>query len=212
MTNKFEEDFKGEEMNSSESILMINVRARWEMPANDKLVNSSAKNCQKCKTDVQNGPGDVSHYLSNQVVQNNNVQNGCVKHETLQDMQMTMKKTPTLNGVNIRIPSGKLIGVVGAVGAGKTSLLQVLLHELPLESGSISINGTISYASQEPWVFAASVRQNILFGGEYYRDRYNSVVQACALTKDFKQFENGDQTIVGERGASLSGGQKARIR
>lgn len=78
-------------------------------------------------------------------------------------------------------------------------------------SGTIEINGTLSYASQEPWVFAATIRQNILFGAEYEKKRYNDVVRACDLEKDFKQFANGDQTIVGDRGASLSGGQKARI-
>lgn len=69
----------------------------------------------------------------------------------------------------------------------------------------------MSYASQEPWVFAATVRQNILFGAPYDKKRYSEVVHACALEKDFKQFPDGDQTVVGDRGASLSGGQKARI-
>lgn len=117
-----------------------------------------------------------------------------------------------LNSLNIDFMKGKLIGVIGQVGSGKSSLLQAILRELPLESGSISIDGTISYASQEPWVFAASVRQNILFGQEYDRERYNVVVRCCALQKDFEQFENGDLTLIGERGASVSGGQKARIK
>lgn len=78
-------------------------------------------------------------------------------------------------------------------------------------SGHIEVGGRISYASQEPWVFAATIRQNILFGAPYDKKRYSEVVHACALEKDFKQFADGDQTIVGDRGASLSGGQKARI-
>lgn len=86
------------------------------------------------------------------------------------------------------------------------------MRELPLESGSISINGSVSYASQEPWVFAGTVRQNILFGEEYDKERYEAVVKTCALLKDFDQLENGDRTVIGERGASLSGGQKARIK
>lgn len=78
-------------------------------------------------------------------------------------------------------------------------------------SGNIEINGSLSYVSQEPWVFAATIRQNIIFGAPYDKTRYNEIVHVCALEKDFKQFPNGDLTIVGDRGASLSGGQKARI-
>lgn len=74
------------------------------------------------------------------------------------------------------------------------------------------MKGNISYAAQEPWVFAGSVRQNILFGLDMDRERYDMVVKACALLKDFEQLESGDKTIIGERGASLSGGQKARIK
>lgn len=117
----------------------------------------------------------------------------------------------TLDNFNIDIPKGKLLGVIGPVGSGKSSLLQLLLRELPIQSGALNINGTTSYASQEPWVFAASVRQNILFGESYDSDRYNKVVKCCALLSDFEQFENGDRTIIGEKG-TLSGGQKARIK
>lgn len=117
-----------------------------------------------------------------------------------------------LDNLNIDFLRGKLIGVIGPVGAGKSSMLQAILRELTLQSGSIEIDGTISYASQEPWVFASSVRQNIVFGQEYERDRYNAVVKSCALVRDFDQLENGDLTLIGERGSSVSGGQKARIK
>lgn len=119
--------------------------------------------------------------------------------------------SPTLNNINVEFPKGILIGVIGPVGSGKSSFLQVILRELPLKDGTISVNGSLSYASQEPWVFAASVRQNILFGKEFDRDQYKSVVKSCALLPDFEQFENGDRSIIGEKG-TLSGGQKARIK
>lgn len=134
------------------------------------------------------------------------------KKKAQQNEHPTSIPMPTLNGLNIDFPKGKLTGVIGPTGSGKSSLLETLLRELPPESGSISINGSISYASQEPWIFAASVRQNILFGQEYDHNYYHAVVKTCALFRDFEQFENGDLTIVGERGASLSGGQKARIK
>lgn len=134
------------------------------------------------------------------------------KNQANGDVNLDAWKELTLNNFNVDFPSGKLIGIVGPVGSGKSSLLQALLREMPLESGSISISGSISYACQEPWVFAGSVRQNILFGQEMDRERYDAVVKTCALIKDFEQFPNGDRTIIGDRGASLSGGQKARIK
>lgn len=121
-------------------------------------------------------------------------------------------QVPTLENINADFPKGKLIGIIGPVGEGKSSFLQALLRELPLESGTIRINGAISYACQEPWVFAGSVRQNILFGQKMDRNRYDSVIESCALQKDLEQLAHGDKAIIGERGQLLSGGQKARIK
>lgn len=117
----------------------------------------------------------------------------------------------TLNNVSLKIDRGKLVGVVGHVGSGKSSLLQAILKELPVKSGNMEVHGKLSFASQEPWVFSGSIRQNILFGSEMNKDRYEKVVNACALKKDFEMFPHGDQTLIGERGSSLSGGQKARL-
>lgn len=173
--------------NPNISISMQNVYARWN-GVSDSLWS---QNDLGKKKSVDNKKVAVSNGLS------------------LNPMQTQIA---TLNGLSIDFPKGKLIGVIGPVGAGKSSLLQALLSELPLKSGSIDIDGSISYASQEPWLFSASVRQNILFGKEYDRDRYNAVIETCSLLKDFEQFDKGDRTIVGERGASLSGGQKARLK
>ncbi|KAK9296489.1 hypothetical protein QLX08_009536 [Tetragonisca angustula] len=117
----------------------------------------------------------------------------------------------TLKNMNINVRPGELVAVVGQVGSGKSSLLNVLLKELPVNSGTVEINGKITYASQEPWLFAGAVRQNILFGRKLDQFRYDRVVKACQLRRDFSLLPYGDKTIVGERGISLSGGQRARI-
>lgn len=109
----------------------------------------------------------------------------------------------------------------------------MLLGELPIQCGTSTINGSLSYSSQDSWLFTGTVRANILFDEPYDRKRYNEVmitfpsfsltinphsfpyykvVKSCALETDFGQLPNGDKTIVGERGASLSGGQQARIK
>ncbi|XP_066258777.1 ATP-binding cassette sub-family C member 4-like isoform X1 [Euwallacea similis] len=117
----------------------------------------------------------------------------------------------TLSDITLMVPSGGLLAVIGPVGSGKSSLLHLILKELPLSSGDLEINGRLSYASQEPWLFAGSVRQNILFGLPMDRARYNAVVRECCLERDFHLLPYGDKTIVGDRGVSLSGGQRARI-
>ncbi|XP_076166864.1 ATP-binding cassette sub-family C member 4 [Ptiloglossa arizonensis] len=117
----------------------------------------------------------------------------------------------TLHDINIHVEPGKLYAVVGSVGAGKSSFLQLILRELQHSHGDIQVNGSVSYASQEAWLFSGTVRNNILFGQSYDIKKYNEIVRVCALTKDFQQFNYGDKTLVGDRGASLSGGQRARI-
>ncbi|XP_023166760.2 probable multidrug resistance-associated protein lethal(2)03659 [Drosophila hydei] len=117
----------------------------------------------------------------------------------------------TLDNINLKFKPRQLVAVIGPVGAGKSSLIQTVLGELPPESGTVKVNGTLSYASQEPWLFTGTVRQNILFGLAMDKSRYRQVVKKCALERDFELLPYGDKTIVGERGASLSGGQKARI-
>lgn len=113
--------------------------------------------------------------------------------------------------VNFDTADHKLIAITGHVGAGKTSMLEVILKELPLVSGDIAINGTVSYAAQQSWVFESSVRNNIMFTEEFDEQRYQLVTRVCALEKDFELMAHGDQTIVGDRGVSLSGGQRARV-
>lgn len=130
--------------------------------------------------------------------------------ETITELEETSQLT--LKNLSINFKKGILIGVVGPVGSGKSSLLQAILKELPLENGSVTVRGSLSYACQEPWVFAGTVQQNIIFGQEKEQTRYDEVVKACALLPDFEQFPHGDKSLIGERGASLSGGQKARIK
>ncbi|XP_031343813.1 probable multidrug resistance-associated protein lethal(2)03659 isoform X2 [Photinus pyralis] len=116
-----------------------------------------------------------------------------------------------LERIDLKIDHPQLVVIIGSVGSGKSSIFSILLNELPLVSGYGQINGIISYASQTPWLFAASIRQNILFGSSYDEERYKKVIKICALDSDFNSFPCGDRTVIGERGTTLSGGQNARI-
>ncbi|XP_060582248.1 ATP-binding cassette sub-family C member 4-like isoform X3 [Ruditapes philippinarum] len=117
----------------------------------------------------------------------------------------------TLQNVTARVEPGKLLAVIGPVGAGKSSLLMSVLKELPLLKGNIELKGRIAYVSQQPWVFSASLRQNIIFGNKYEKLKYDRILKACALTKDIDVMPHGDMTLIGDRGVSLSGGQRARV-
>lgn len=84
----------------------------------------------------------------------------------------------------------------------KGSLLQAILRELPPTAGNINVCGRIAYTSQEPSIFAGSIRQNILFGRAFDAVWYDKVLEACALKKDLKLFPYRDLTVVGDRGKS----------
>ena len=117
----------------------------------------------------------------------------------------------TLSDITLNVRNGNLLAITGAVGSGKSSLLAAILGELPLHRGEISYHGKLAYVPQIPWVFSGTIRENILFGLPFNEERFQQVVNICELTKDLRNFTNGDLTEIGQRGATLSGGQKARV-
>jgi ATP-binding cassette subfamily C (CFTR/MRP) protein 4 len=119
--------------------------------------------------------------------------------------------TNILNGVDFSAQMGELIGIIGASGSGKSTLLQTILKEVDPMEGSVDVRGVVSYASQDPWFFSDSIRNNILFGKAMNREKYHEVIKVCALEHDLSVLQFGDGTLVGEQGAMLSGGQKTRI-
>ncbi|XP_064639147.1 ATP-binding cassette sub-family C member 4-like isoform X1 [Lineus longissimus] len=117
----------------------------------------------------------------------------------------------TLKDISLSVSTGELVAVIGPVGSGKSSLLMAILGEMMKQKGEITLLGHIAYTSQEPWVFSSSVKQNIIFGQECDLEKYDRVLKACALEKDIEMLPDKDLTLVGERGVSLSGGQRARV-
>eukprot|EP01063_Lacrimia_lanifica_P037431 TRINITY_DN767_c0_g4_i1.p1 TRINITY_DN767_c0_g4~~TRINITY_DN767_c0_g4_i1.p1 ORF type:complete len:1345 (+),score=416.40 TRINITY_DN767_c0_g4_i1:92-4126(+) len=120
---------------------------------------------------------------------------------------------PVFEDAALEVRKGELVGVMGLVGCGKTSLLSLLTGELRAAEGSggVGVAAPPSLAAQEVWIISGTVRDNILLGRELDEARYNAVVAACGLLPDFEQLADGDTTLVGERGITLSGGQKARL-
>uniref|UniRef100_A0A8C1FUC5 Multidrug resistance-associated protein 1 n=1 Tax=Cyprinus carpio carpio TaxID=630221 RepID=A0A8C1FUC5_CYPCA len=119
--------------------------------------------------------------------------------------------SPTLKRINVRVPEGAFVAVVGHVGSGKSSLLSALLGEMQKQEGSVSIKGSVAYVPQQAWIQNATLKDNILFGREAKDSWYEKVVEACALLPDLEVLPGGDLTEIGEKGVNLSGGQKQRV-
>lgn len=118
---------------------------------------------------------------------------------------------PTLSDINIVIESRRLVGIVGGVGSGKSSLMSAILGEMEKLSGKVDIRGRIAYVPQEAWILNDTIRENILLNKKYDAKKYKKVLEACSLEVDLTMFAAGDMTEVGEKGINLSGGQKQRI-
>ncbi|KAG5809758.1 hypothetical protein H9Q74_003560 [Fusarium xylarioides] len=137
-----------------------------------------------------------------------------------------------LRSLNIKFPAGELSVISGKTGTGKSLLLSAILGETDVLEGSVYvpntiapedrrdaqanlgdwiIPGSIAYVGQTPWLESASLRDNILFGLPFVEERYNQVVDVCALKKDLQILTDGDKTELGANGINLSGGQKWRV-
>lgn len=118
---------------------------------------------------------------------------------------------PTLVNINLSVKKGELVAVVGRVGSGKSSLLSAILGEMTRLSGKVKIRGSVAYVCQNPWLQGATVRENIVFGHRFNQEFYDAVLDACAIRPDLAVLVDGDETEIGEKGVTLSGGQRARI-
>ncbi|CAJ1079463.1 multidrug resistance-associated protein 4 [Xyrichtys novacula] len=132
----------------------------------------------------------------------------------IQDLICYWDKTqdaPTLQRVFFTVKTEQLLAVIGPVGSGKSSLLNAILGELSQESGVVKVKGDLTYTPQQPWILPGTIRSNILFGKKLNPHKYEKVLGACALKRDMDLIPGGDLAVVGDRGANLSGGQKARV-
>ena len=172
-------------------------------------------NCQERNSQNANVSDEVNNHSKkheNEVPSRNSESKmPSIRLEKVSAKWSTYSEEETLKNLDIHLKNGRLTAVIGQVASGKSSLLQLILNELPVSSGKVDVVGKISYASQEPWVFASSVRQNILFGLPMDKERYDKVITVCQMHQDMRTFSFGDQTLIGEKGIKLSGGQRARI-
>ena len=117
----------------------------------------------------------------------------------------------TINGLDFTIGRNELVAVIGGVGSGKSSLLAALAGDMRKTSGSFTMASSRAFCPQYAWIQNANVKDNILFGTEMNTTWYNQVIDACGLRPDLDMLPSGDLTEIGEKGITVSGGQKQRL-
>ena len=120
--------------------------------------------------------------------------------------------SPAVRDACCAVKPGQVIVVAGPVGCGKSSLLQASLGELDVTAGKLESSRGVVYAPQSAWIFSGTLLENVTLGASKVdRQAFDRAVEACALRVDIDNLEHGEQTLLGERGVNLSGGQKARV-
>ncbi|PWO29292.1 WD40 repeat containing protein [Pyrenophora tritici-repentis] len=116
-----------------------------------------------------------------------------------------------IKGLNLTFGRNELVAIIGGVGSGKSSLLAALAGDMRKTSGEVIFGASRAFCPQYAWIQNATVRENIIFGKEFNKRWYDQVVDACALRPDLDMLPHNDATEIGERGITVSGGQKQRM-
>ncbi len=130
---------------------------------------------------------------------------------------------PVLEDINLDVPAGSTLAIVGATGSGKTTLVNLVARVYDVRAGHVTIDGAdvrdiplqqlheaVAFVPQESFLFSATLAENVGWGGDTTPEQLERATQMAQLANDLPQLPHGMQTLVGERGVSLSGGQKQR--
>lgn len=119
---------------------------------------------------------------------------------------------PVIRELTLHIPPSELTLVIGPVGCGKSTLLKTIIGEVNLQQGRILVDDTaIAYCDEIPWLQNTTLKENIVGSYPFVQVRYDSIISACALLPDIQAMKDGHETIVGDDGCNLSGGQRKRV-
>uniref|UniRef100_D3ZIZ6 ATP binding cassette subfamily C member 12 n=1 Tax=Rattus norvegicus TaxID=10116 RepID=D3ZIZ6_RAT len=178
-------------------LLLANATLTWEQEINRKRGPLKTQDQRRHVFKKQRAELYSEQSLSDQGVASPERQSGSPKS--------------VLHNISFVVRKGKVLGICGNVGSGKSSLISALLGQMQLQKGVVAVSGPLAYVSQQAWIFHGNVRENILFGEKYNHQRYQHTVHVCGLQKDLNSLPYGDLTEIGERGVNLSGGQRQRI-
>ena len=151
---------------------------------------------------------------------------GGIQTVEFDDVYFTYPNTSikVLNGISFEVSGGEFLGIMGHTGAGKTTILKLLMRYYTPDSGAVLINGSpitdftlhslreaIGFVSQDPFLFYGSVRDNVIYNQESDDDELKKALEMAGAWDFVQELEDGLDTMVGDRGAKLSGGQRARV-
>ncbi|GAB7359206.1 hypothetical protein MBLNU230_g5865t1 [Neophaeotheca triangularis] len=133
---------------------------------------------------------------------------GSASSSTLADEEQNIFQ---IKDIDLSIGRNELVAVIGSVGSGKSSLLAALAGDMRRSNGTMTLGASRAFCPQYAWIQNATFKDNIVFGKEYNNRWYDQVIDACALRPDIDMLPSGDLTEIGERGITVSGGQKQRL-
>ncbi|KAJ4988381.1 ABC transporter [Stagonosporopsis vannaccii] len=190
--------------------------AKWDYDAKDAVVLSNADftwERHPTSDEVTNGPNKKKLGNETKAETKARVQN----EENEQAADEERKKNAAeekpfeMKGLNLTFGRNELVAIIGSVGSGKSSLLGALAGDMRKTSGEVIMGASRAFCPQYAWIQNATVRENIIFGKDFDQKWYDQVIDACALRPDLDMLPVGDATEIGERGITVSGGQKQRM-
>ncbi|GMH98076.1 hypothetical protein TrST_g10769 [Triparma strigata] len=215
----------GEKYDGPEEVILENAGFMWVKPVDPAVAAAEKEKLEKMNGKGRRGKGKKDDDSDKEekgaaVVVPADSEGGKDEEGDTDADAAAAARSVILEGITITLEKGKLYGIVGSVGSGKSSFLSAILGDMsPTEGTVVKIPhkrpeiaaGYTSYCCQTPWVVNDTLRGNILFGRDFDSDRYERVLTCCALRDDLAVLPAGDLTEIGEKGINLSGGQKARV-
>ena len=216
ITDLFNQEMRKEYVNNNtemgdNAIMFENASFAWELEktAEEKKAEEEKKAAAAAVTAAEQiSKGGAVPTEEEEDAASNDAKDAAVKAAEQEAKNRALNTLPMLN---FNLKKGKLTAIVGPVGCGKSSMINSLLGEMYVKSGSISVNGTIAYHNQESWILNSNIRDNITFGKKFDQALLDKSIEHAALKPDMEVLPAGLDTEIGERGINLSGGQKARI-
>jgi len=200
---------------ADKAIVIKDADFTWERTRNqnDEVANNAFKSTGEIKKDEKAAKAKQKDEKKRQSKQLSNEKLEVPGSPTTSDSSSEDEQDLpfSISNIDLTIGRNELIGVIGAVGSGKSSLLGAMAGDMRRTAGHVTLGATRAFCPQYAWIQNATVKQNIVFGRDYDRKWYNEVIDACALRPDLEMLPSGDSTEIGERGITVSGGQKQRL-